>query len=166
MLEPTRPLPTLPARRTHSTSDRKHDRQSRPARPPSGDRPSSGNGKPNICDGNFNTVAFFRREMFVFKVNCCFTMQLLIETQQKKHKCLHFKIDRNNLSHQRIAGSGACETTRFRKAIPCSLSSSGRVFLPALTLLTRDPTASLCSLKVRVFIYVGYAFMHFIQVYI
>lgn len=66
MLEPTRPLPTLPSRRTHPTSERKHSRPARPA----GDRPAlPGNGKPNICEGNFNTVAFFRREMFVFKVS-------------------------------------------------------------------------------------------------
>ncbi|XP_048464454.1 matrix metalloproteinase-24, partial [Rhincodon typus] len=67
ILEPTRPLPTISARRIHSTSERKHDRQSRPPRPPSGERPSYPGSKPNICDGHFNTVALFRGEMFVFK---------------------------------------------------------------------------------------------------
>ncbi|KAK3551665.1 hypothetical protein QTP70_020876 [Hemibagrus guttatus] len=66
--QPTRPLPTAPPPRSHPPSDpRKHDRQTRPPRLPTGDKPSHPNAKPNICDGDFNTLAILRREMFVFK---------------------------------------------------------------------------------------------------
>ncbi|TRY95341.1 hypothetical protein DNTS_034671 [Danionella cerebrum] len=66
--QPTRPFPTMPPARSHPPVDpRKNDRQTRPPRIPTGDKPSHPNGKPDICDGGFNTLAILRREMFVFK---------------------------------------------------------------------------------------------------
>uniref|UniRef100_A0A671NLS8 Matrix metalloproteinase-16-like n=1 Tax=Sinocyclocheilus anshuiensis TaxID=1608454 RepID=A0A671NLS8_9TELE len=55
---------------THShppVDPRKNDRQTRPPRIPTGDKPMHPNAKPDICDGSFNTLAILRREMFVFK---------------------------------------------------------------------------------------------------
>ncbi|MGH0174569.1 UNVERIFIED_CONTAM: hypothetical protein FKN15_068392, partial [Acipenser sinensis] len=61
--QPTRPLPTIPPQRSNPTPDlRKTNRQPKLPRPPS--HPGA---KPDICDGNFNTLAILRREMFVFK---------------------------------------------------------------------------------------------------
>lgn len=76
--QPTKPLPTAPPPRSHPPSDpRKHDRQTRPPRIPTGDKPTHPNAKPNICDGDFNTLAILRREMFVFKVKAVYILLAL-----------------------------------------------------------------------------------------
>ncbi|KAJ3611442.1 hypothetical protein NHX12_021457 [Muraenolepis orangiensis] len=84
--QPTKPLPTAPPPRSLPPADpRKPDRQTRPPRLPPGDRPSHPNGKPDVCDGGFNTLAILRREMFVFKYRSSVSMGVSV-TRRPTHR--------------------------------------------------------------------------------
>uniref|UniRef100_A0A673HAF0 Matrix metalloproteinase-16-like n=1 Tax=Sinocyclocheilus rhinocerous TaxID=307959 RepID=A0A673HAF0_9TELE len=94
LLQPTRPLPTVPLARSHPPADpRKNDRQTRPPRIPTGDKPMHPNAKPDICDGGFNTLAILRREMFVFKVSQRMRHSAPVRNTQNKQihiSCSHY----------------------------------------------------------------------------